>query len=111
MEELLQKEIKVLRQQTEHLLHEYKLNDKTLQKAQLEQHKIFPDLLTSPAPAAPNAPPLSTGTTPKVSPLLEPNESYANFLARLETAVSHTVIGEETKKQLEKLLAYENANQ
>ena len=42
---------------------------------------------------------------------MEPNESYANFLARLETAVSHTVIGEETKKQLEKLLAYENANQ
>ena len=33
------------------------------------------------------------------------------FLARLETAISHTVIGEETKKQLEKLLAYENANQ
>ena len=43
--------------------------------------------------------------------MLEPNESYANFLARLETAISYTVIGEETKKQLEKLLAYENANQ
>ena len=28
-----------IRQQTECLLHEYKLNDKTLQKAQLEQHK------------------------------------------------------------------------
>ena len=40
-----------------------------------------------------------------------PNESYAGFLARLETAISRTVIGEETKKQLEKLLAYENANQ
>ena len=40
-----------------------------------------------------------------------PNESYADFLARLETAISHTVIGEEPKKQLEKLLAYENANQ
>ena len=50
--------------------------------------------------------------TPKVSPLLEPNESYANFLARLEAAISHTIIREETKKkQLEKLLAYENANQ
>ena len=33
------------------------------------------------------------------------------FGARLETAISHTVIGEEIKKQLEKLLAYENANQ
>ena len=40
-----------------------------------------------------------------------PNESYAGFLARLETAISHTVIREETKKQPEKLLAYENANQ
>ena len=92
-------------------MHEYQVDDKTLQKAQLEQHKIFQNFLTSPALAASNAPPVPTGATPKVSPLLEPNESYANFLARLETAVSHTVIGEETKKQLEKLLAYENANQ
>ena len=38
-------------------------------------------------------------------------KSYANFLARLEATISHTVIREETKKQLEKLLAYENANQ
>ena len=36
---------------------------------------------------------------------------YANFLARLETSISHTIIGEEAIKQLEKLLAYENANQ
>ena len=36
---------------------------------------------------------------------------YADFLARLETAISHTVIGKEAKRQLEKLLAYENANQ
>ena len=40
-----------------------------------------------------------------------PNETYADFLARLETAISCTVIGEEAKRQLEKLLAYENANQ
>ena len=40
-----------------------------------------------------------------------PNETYANFLARLQTAISHTVIGEEAKRQLKKLLAYENANQ
>ena len=39
-----------------------------------------------------------------------PNENYADFLARLETAISHTVI-REAKKQLEKVLAYENANQ
>ena len=39
------------------------------------------------------------------------NETYADFLARLETAISRTVIGEEAKRQLEKLLAYENAIQ
>ena len=33
------------------------------------------------------------------------------FLARLETAISLTVIGKEAKRQLEKLLTYENANQ
>jgi len=62
-----------IQQQTEHLLHENKLDDETLQKAQLKQHKIFQNFLISPAPAAPNAPPLPTGTTPKVSPLLERN--------------------------------------
>ena len=50
-----------------------------------------------------------TGSYTKILP--GPNESYADFSARLETAISRTVIGEETKKQLEKLLAYENANQ
>jgi len=42
-----------IRQQTEYLLHEYELDDETLQKAQLEQHKIFQNFLTSPALAAP----------------------------------------------------------
>ena len=51
--------------QTEHLLHEYELDDETLQKAQLEQHKIFQNFPTSPAPAAPNAPSLPAGTNPK----------------------------------------------
>ena len=50
-----------------------------------------------------------TGSYTKI--LQGPNEMYAYFLARLETAISHTVIGEEAKRQLEKLLAYENANQ
>ena len=50
-----------------------------------------------------------TGSYTKI--LQGPNENYADFLTRLETDISHTVIGEETKKQLEKLLAYENANQ
>ena len=64
-----------IRQQTEHLLHKYKLNDKTLQKVQLKQHKIFQNFPTNPIPATPNAPPLPTGATPKVSTLLEPNNS------------------------------------
>ena len=40
-----------------------------------------------------------------------PNEAYADFLARLEVAISYSVIGEEAIMQLGKLLAYENANQ
>ena len=50
-----------------------------------------------------------TGSYTKI--LQGSNETYANFLARLETAISHTVIGEEAKRQLEELLAYENSNQ
>ena len=37
-----------------------------------------------------------TGSYTKI--LQGPNETYADLLARLETAISHTVIGEETKK-------------
>lgn len=50
-----------------------------------------------------------TGSYTKI--LQGPNETYADFLVILETAISRTVIGEEAKRQLEKLLAYENANQ
>ena len=46
-----------------------------VQKAQFKQHKIFQNLPTNATPATPNAPPLPTGATPKVSPLLEPNNS------------------------------------
>ena len=62
------------------MLHEYKLDDETLRRVQLDQHKIFLNFPTSPAPAAPNAPSLPAGTNPKVSPLLEPNDSNNNFL-------------------------------
>ena len=50
-----------------------------------------------------------TGSCTKT--LQGPNQRYAGFLARLEIAISRTVIREEAKKKLEKLLAYENANQ
>ena len=38
-----------------------------------------------------------TGSYTKI--LQGPNENYADFLTRLETDISHTVIGEETKKR------------
>ena len=40
-----------------------------------------------------------------------PNESYSDFFARLETVIYCTVIREESKRQLKRLLAYEDANQ
>ena len=41
-----------IQQQAEHLLHDYELDDKTLQKAQLQQHKIFQNFPTNLAPVA-----------------------------------------------------------
>ena len=60
-----------IRQQAEHLLHEYKLEDDTLQKAQLEQQKILQDF---PTKQAPTAPPLPEGTYPNVSHSIKPND-------------------------------------
>ena len=60
-----------IQQQTENLLHKYELDDETLQKAQLEQHKIFQKFPTNHTPAAPNAPHLPVGTNPKGSSLLD----------------------------------------
>ena len=56
-------------------MHKYELDDKTLQKTQLEQHKIRHLFPTSPALAAPIPPPLPTDMNPKVSPLLKRNDS------------------------------------
>ena len=50
-----------------------------------------------------------TGSYTKI--LQGPNETYTDFLVRLQTAISFTVIGEDSKRQLGKLLAYVNANQ
>ena len=69
-----------IQQQAEHLLHEYKLDDDTLQKAQLEQQKIFQAFPTNTAPVAPSTPPLPEGTYPKVSPSTKPNDSDNNSL-------------------------------
>ena len=72
-----------IRQQVEHLLHEYKLDDDTLQEARLDQQKIFQDFPTNAAqvaPNAPNAPSLPEGTYLKVSPSVKPNDPDNNFL-------------------------------
>ena len=67
-----------IQQQAEHLLYEYDLDDEILQKVPLEQHKIFQNFPTSPAPVVPSAHPLPADTNPKVSPLLESNDSGNN---------------------------------
>ena len=56
-------------QQAEHLLHEYKSDNDTIQKAQLEQQEIFQDFPTNPALVAPSAPSLPEGTLSQSLPL------------------------------------------
>lgn len=39
------------------------------------------------------------------------NESYTKFIAHLNKVISRTVEGEAARSQLEKVLAFENANE
>ena len=57
-----------IHQKAECSLYEYKLDDKTLQKAQLQKDKMFQNFPTIRAPAVPSTPPppLVTGMKPKV---------------------------------------------
>ena len=74
------------------------MDDKTLQKAQLKQHKIFQNFPTSPALVAPNAHPLPTGANPKVSPLLKPNDSDNNSPETLfDIKTDNTLLGNNDK--------------
>ena len=58
------------------LLYKYKLDDKTLQKAGLKQHKMFQNFPTIPAPAVPSAPPpLVMDTKPQVPSIQGQDES------------------------------------
>lgn len=41
----------------------------------------------------------------------KPNEPYVEFLARLRTVLDRTVVGEQAREQLLKMLAFENANE
>ena len=78
-------------------MHEYELDDETLQKAQLEQHKIFQNFPTSPALAAPNAPPLPTGMNPKVSLFLELNDSDNSPETLFDTKTGNTFLDNNDK--------------
>ena len=73
-------------------MHTYELDDETLQKAQLEQHKIFQNFPTSPAPAAPNAPPLTTGMNPKFSLFIKPNCSDDSSEILCDTKTDNTFL-------------------
>ena len=86
-----------IRQQTECLVHEYELDDETLQKAQLEQYKIFQNFPTSPVPAAPNAPPLPSGANPKVSLFLERNDSDDSPEILCDTKTGNTFLDNNDK--------------
>ena len=72
-----------IRQQAEHSLHEYELDDEDLQKAQLEQHKIFQNFPTNPALVLQVLLPCQQAQIPK----------------SLETAISHTVFGKRKKER------------
>ena len=79
------------------MLHEYELDDETLQKAQLEQHKIFQKFPTSPAPSAP-PPPLATGTKPKVPSIQEQDDPDNNYSeAIFDTKADNTFVDDNDK--------------
>ena len=88
-----------IRQQAERSLYEYKLNDKTLQKAQLEQHKMIQNFPTIPAPAIPSPPPpLVTGTKPKVPSIWGQDKSDNDSSdALFETKANNTFFDDNDK--------------
>ena len=105
------------------MLHEYKLDDETLQTSQLEQHKIFQNFPTNTAPVAPSAPPLLTmGTKPKVLSTLRRNDSDNDsseadntFLDDNDKPLAHTRIYEKplsthppSRQRLSELLALQS---
>ena len=88
------------------MLHEYDLDDETLQKAQLEQHKIFQNFPTSPAPSAP-PPPLATGTKPKVPSIQkqdDPEDDSSEVL--FDTKTDNTFL-DDNDKPLARACIYE----
>ena len=90
----------------EHLLHEYELDDETLQKAQLEQHKIFQSFPTSPALSAP-LPPLAMGTKPKVPSIQEQDDPDDNSSEALFDPKADNTFLDDNDKPLARTRIYE----
>ena len=90
-------------------LYEYELDDETLQKAQLEQHKTFQNFPTIPAPAVPCAPPpLVTGMEPKVPWIRGQNESDNASSDALFDTKANNMFFDDNDKPLTRTHIYEN---
>ena len=88
------------------MLHEYELDDETLQKAQLEQHKIFQSFPTSPAPSA-LLPPLETDTKPKVPSIQEQDDPDDNSSEALFDTKADNTFLDDNDKPLARTCIYE----
>ena len=88
-------------QQAECSLYEYKLDDKTLQKAQLEQHKMFQNFPTIPAPAVESTPPpLVKGTKPKVPSIQGQDKSDDDSSDALFDTKANNILFDDNDKSL-----------
>ena len=88
------------------MLHEYELDDETLEKAQLEQYKIFQSFPTSPAPSAP-LPALATDTKPKVPSIQVQIDTENNSSeSLLDTKADNTFL-DDNDKPLARTCIYE----
>ena len=88
------------------MLHEYDLDDETLQKAQLEQHKRFQSFPTSPALSAP-LPPLAMGTKPKVPSIQEQDDPDDNSSEALFDTKADNTFLDDNDKPLARTCIYE----
>ena len=96
-------------QQVGHSLYEYKLDDKTLQKAQLEQDKMFQNFPKIPALAVPSTPPtLVTGTKPKVPSIQEQDKSNDDSSDGLFDTKANNTFFNDNDKPLTHTHIYEN---
>ena len=81
------------------MLHEYELDDEILQKAQLEQHKIFQNFPTSADPSAPS-PRLAMGTKLKVPSIQEQDDPGDDSSEALFDSKANNTFLEDSDKPL-----------